>query len=284
MASCSLSTRGVQVASSALPGRLVRLVVAVLLLQAGNSLRPESAFGQLSGEWDAGRTEVSRDRLVELLSLYEQTALSTAYSPEFRARARMEADVIRVRMEEGDFQTGDLVAVIVEGEDELTGEYTVTANRAISFPVVGDVSLRGVLRSELESHIRRQLAGFIREPVVTAQSSIRILISGEVARPGYYEIGTQSLLSKAIMDAGGPLPTARLSEVRIERANNVLWDGEALQKAIAEGRSIDQLSVQSGDHIVVPTTEGGGLARVGQLVVTGVPLLVLILSSAVQLF
>ena len=47
----------------------------------------------------------------------------------------------------------------------------------------------------------------------------------------------------------------------IERAGERIWTGEHLQQAIADGRTLDQLSLQAGDQIVVPARGQGFSAR-----------------------
>jgi polysaccharide export outer membrane protein len=245
---------------------------------------PLPLHAQAPGDWDGGRIQMTRQSLEDLLTRFDETATSEAYSPDFRARARFEAALIRARLQNGDFQIGDQIAVAVEGERDLAGNYVVNEQRGITLPVIGEISLRGVLRSELKSSVTEQVSHFIKDPVVTAHSSIRILISGEVAKPGFYVVDTQSLLSDALMLAGGPAPVAKLTAIRVERGNAAIWAGSALQQAIAEGRTMDQLSLRAGDHVVVPSEKGGAMSNVGRAVFTGIPALVLAISSLSRFF
>jgi protein involved in polysaccharide export with SLBB domain len=259
--------------------RALRAVLSILSIIIIAPAVAPPLQAQAAPEWDAGRIQITRQGLEELLARFEQTAASEAYSPDFRSRARFEASLIRARLRDGDFQIGDSVSVVVEGESDLTGTFAVNEQRGISFPVIGGVSLVGVLRTELQSAIRDQIARFIKDPVVRARSSVRILISGEVGRPGFYVVDTNALLSDALMLAGGPAPTADLDAIRVERGNVAVWSGSGLQQAIAEGRTVDQLSLRGGDHVVVPADRGNTMSNVGRVVFAGIPVVLLALTS-----
>src|SRR5690606_34598637 len=101
------------------------------------------------------------------------------YSSEFRQRARQETSLIRDRLVQGDFKVGDVVALTVTGQQDLTNNFTVsqgTDGPVLKLPYVGEVPLKGLLRSELEPALVEHIGRFIREPQVFAQTSIRLQI------------------------------------------------------------------------------------------------------------
>lgn len=244
---------------------LSRLLTALLFLATAAI----SSGAQTAGNWDSGRPQLTRGELGDLLARLEQMSDSTGYSGEIRGKAREEAAMVRARLENGDLKVGDQIALVVEGEDSLSQTYVVKPGGVITLPGIGDVPLQGVLRSELENHLTAYLAKYIREPVVHAESLLRVTVSGSVLRPGFYGVRADRLLSDAIMEAGGPGPASDLNAIYIERAGKRIWDGPYLQKAIADGRTLDQLSLQAGDQIVVPA-EGTPFSSRMLAVVTGV--------------
>lgn len=258
--------------------RLLR-VTALFAALAGAVSTPLS--GQVSATGDLERLGETRQDLMEMLSRYEQTATASTSSPKAKAQAQIEAEALRVRLRDGDFRPGDEVVLRVEGEPNLDGSFLVNSERAVTLPVIGAISLRGVLRSELQDHLTAQLANYLVDPVVTANSSVRIMISGSVNTPGFYVVPTEKLLSAAIMDAGGPASLADLGSIRIERSGKVVMEGEGLQAAIAQGQTVGQLSLLSGDNVVIPSRSSGGTSR---LVTTVLPALLLVLTSLTQLF
>ncbi len=177
--------------------------------------------------------------------------------------------MVRARLEQGDIRVGDQIALVVEGEDSLSNNFTVRPGEILSLPRIGDIPVGGVLRSELEAHLTEQLARYSRDPVVRAHSLVRVTIAGSVAQPGFYAVQPDRLLSDAIMQAGGPALSANLNGIRIERAGREIWSGAYLQQAIADGRTFDQLSLQAGDQIIVPA-QRPALASTALPYITGV--------------
>lgn len=234
--------------------------LALLAITAGTVwVAAAGPLGAQSDPYDARRAQVTRHDLEELLARLDQTAQSPAYSDRLKSRARFESAMIRRRMQEGDFQVGDRILLTVQGEATLTDTFVVEAGRVLNLPQIGQVPLAGVLRSELESHLQEHIGRFLRDPSVTARSLMRLSILGDVGQPGFYVVPTNLVLTDALMQAGGPARTAELTKIYIERGNDKIWEGEALQQAITEGRTLDQLSLLAGDKIYVPTHKTSNL-------------------------
>jgi protein involved in polysaccharide export with SLBB domain len=246
----------------------MRTLILSLLLSIGTLALVGRAQAQAPA--DAQQAQLSRADLQRMLADYETASSSTAYSDALRDRARADAELIRTRLQEGDFQVGDQIALVVEGEQALTGTFIVQPGPTLILPSIGNLSLKGVLRSELEDNLRAQIAKYVRDPVVHAKASIRIVVSGAVGKAGYYVFPTETVFSDALMAAGGPGANADLKDVRVERDGKVTWEGDALQKAVIEGRTLDQLGFRAGDAIVVPETRQKGLGGAARSVLIGI--------------
>lgn len=239
-------------------------------------------FVTASGLWAQGgvnTVHLTRDSLNSLIARLEETANSSAYSGALRERARREAAMLRNRLAQGDFQVGDRIMLEVEGQTELTDTFTVAPGPSLILPTIREVSLAGLLRSELQSHLETQLRRFIVDPKVKATPLMRIWIQGGVNRPGVYLVPAEALVTDALMIAGGTTREARVTDIRIERDNARIWEGEALQRAITEGRTLDQLSLRAGDHIIVAEGRSGFFSRAGTVLMTLVPLIVVVASQ-----
>lgn len=205
---------------------------------------------QLATQQSGARLLMTRAELQGLLDSY-----GAQDRGGLRAVDRAEIDLIRARLQNGDFQPGDQVALAVEGHEQLTNTFTVVTTArgpALRLPELGDVALAGVLRSEIEQHLSQEVKRYIRNAVVHAEATLRISILQGVQRPGYYAAGAEDLITDLLMLAGGPSPQADLGKIRIERGKERIWQGDALQEAIVQGRTIDQLSLRAGDMIIVP--------------------------------
>ena len=150
------------------------------------------------------------------------------------------------------FQPGDVIRLEVEGDTLFTGTFTVGPGPALTLPVIGQISLLGVRRAQLEPHLKQELGRYFKSPVIHAKALIRLSIVGEVAKPGIYAVATDLVLADALMVAGGPTPGARFTATRIKRGDQPLVDGKELQQALTRGLTVDDLNLRAGDRIYVP--------------------------------
>ncbi|HET9387685.1 MAG TPA: SLBB domain-containing protein [Gemmatimonadales bacterium] len=150
------------------------------------------------------------------------------------------------------FQVGDRVLLHVEGDSVLSDTFTVVTGPALRLPEIGEISLHGVPRTEIEAHLTKELARFLKDPVVEARALIRVSVLGEVVRPGYYAVPVDLVLADALMVAGGATTDARVEQLKIMRGSAALWSGNRLQSEIARGATLEQLGMRAGDRIQIP--------------------------------
>lgn len=244
----------------------VALVAGVTWLATGGAL---SASAAQQSRDVASEPRATRATLDSLAQRFDAIANAEDSSTDARAKARLHAAAVRARLTTGDFQGGDRIAIVVEGaespgaiEQQLSDTFVVGSEQEITLPAVGVVSLRGVLRTELADHITQQIGRIIHDPVVHVRALIRVSIVGQVVRPGYYAVPFDGLVSEALMVAGGPGPLAKVDELHIERAGQPLLGGPTLQRAISQGRTLDELNLRGGDQFVVPGGKGSSFYEV----------------------
>jgi protein involved in polysaccharide export with SLBB domain len=162
---------------------------------------------------------------------------------------------VHTRLTEGDFRPGERILLLVQGQEALSDTFVVTTGRELMLPAptVGTLSMKGVLRSELDAHMKKYIARFLEHPVVQARPLIRLSVQGEVAKGGVYPVPADGSLSDALMAAGGTTQYAKVKKIRIERGGDRLWEGNSLET------TINELALQDGDQIVI------GGRRPGQL-------------------
>ena len=112
--------------------------------------------------------------------------------------------------------------------------------------------MKGVLRSELQDHLSRELAKFLRDPIVRALPTIRLTMGGTVGRPGFYTFPAALPIGEAIMAAGGPTGNSRMGSIRVTREGATLFGGTEVEQAIAQGLTFDQLGLRPGDEVFIP--------------------------------
>jgi protein involved in polysaccharide export with SLBB domain len=192
---------------------------------------------------DARRVEATRQDLQALLTNSKLTA------EERRA--------VDTRLREGDFQPGDRIRLIVLGDTALTDTFTVRPGRMLQLPNIPDIPLQGVLRSEFPTYLRGKLLQYLRNPQVTATPLVRLAVLGAVNRPGFYTVPATTLASDVVMAAGGPAGQADISKAVVRRGAIPVIDSRQMRQAFADGVSIDQLNLHSGDEFVIGEKSGG---------------------------
>jgi len=175
-----------------------------------------------------------------------QAALKDAGSSDVAVR-------IKSRLDEGDFRRGDRIALTVQAEYTLTDTFTVGSGPELMLPppTTGAMSLKGVLRSELQSKVEQYISRFRNNPVVRAQPLLRIAVQGEVAKGGIYAVPADAQLADALMAAGGTTQFAKENKVTIARNGRAFWQGTAFDT------DLDAIGVKDGDQIVVGSTRPG---------------------------
>jgi polysaccharide export outer membrane protein len=102
---------------------------------------------------------------------------------------------------------GDVISIRVLGEDDLKRERVKLSDAGtISFPVLGEIRVKGMTIGSLEEYITRGLKGrYLLNPQVTVSIDEyrNFFVNGMVERPGGYPFSPGLTVRKAISIAGG---------------------------------------------------------------------------------
>ncbi|MFZ5618056.1 MAG: polysaccharide biosynthesis/export family protein [Pseudomonadota bacterium] len=123
-----------------------------------------------------------------------------------------------------DYKLGpsDKIRLIVYGEPELSGEFSVNARGDISIPLLGEIAANGLTIEGLKAKITAGLAeGFVNDARVAAEviEYRPYYILGEIGKPGEYPYSAGMTVMKAVAAAEGFTYRARKSSVYIKRAD-----------------------------------------------------------------
>lgn len=258
-----------------------KMIMTVLLglapFAAGTDcLAQERAEGAGEHALDASATRVELRALLEKL---KSALTSNVRSDDTRAGVRRSVMSIRTRLREGDFSAGDRLIITIGLEEAVSDTVIVQSGRTVTIDGIGTLSLAGVLRSELETHLTRQIARFIRDPVVRALVLIPLAITGQVEDPGFYLFPPDALLRDVVMAAGGPTREASLNDMRVERGDRAILEGENLEQAIGKGRTLEQMDLRGGDRVVIPGQTSIDAGELLRLLLLAVPTAVLAVSQ-----
>jgi polysaccharide export outer membrane protein len=103
--------------------------------------------------------------------------------------------------------SGDMISVRVLGEDDLKREKVRLSDAGtISFPILGELRVKGLTANALEEQIARGLKGrYLVNPQVTVsiEEYRPFFVNGMVEKPGGYPFSPGMTVRKAISVAGG---------------------------------------------------------------------------------
>jgi protein involved in polysaccharide export with SLBB domain len=190
-------------------------------------------------------TPVTREALSSKIAELEQAR----GGDEARRAERLAS--LRARLRDGDFRPGDRIAIVVQGERVLSDTFVVQSGRVVELPNVGTVSVAGVLRSEIEPHLKRELGRYLQRPDVRAVPLLQIAVVGRVGRPGFHVVPATAMLPDVLTAAGGYTTDADPAHTHIRRDARELWEPARVRYAIANGLSVDAMDLRPNDEIVV---------------------------------
>jgi len=230
--------------------RLLSIAVLAVGVGACHHSAPAPSMMMTPVARDQAHTEATRAQLQELAISTEAQA-ANAPDAATRQQRQMQAATIRARLRDGDFDVGDRILLSVRGDSTISDTVTVRAGRMIRLANIPDISLQGVLRSELQDYLTTQLARYIKHPDVQTTSLVRVAVMGSVAKPGFYQLPADLALADAIMIAGGPTTTADVDKTQIKRGTDTIYSSDLLGQEVAKGATLDQLNIRPGDQIMI---------------------------------
>lgn len=178
---------------------------------------------------------------------------SSSVKGKQRESATRALQTLKTRLESGDFRVGDRVVVSVTTENTVSD--TAVVREGAMLPVKGlpDVALTGVLRSELEEHLVTHVARYLRNATAHATSLTRLNVTGAIGRPGYYYLAPDRPISEVLTAAGGSITNSNMGKITVVRNGQTVLDSKRVKVALREGRTLEELDVQSGDEVRIPT-------------------------------
>jgi protein involved in polysaccharide export with SLBB domain len=221
------------------------LLVSVLVASTSSTAPAQSATRHGQTEGFATRAE-----LESLATNAERAGSDASLSMEQRSYQRALAASLYRRVREGDFQPGDRIAIALDGPLKFHDTVVVRSRSAIQLPELPEISLAGVLRSELQDYLLREVKHYVRDPELETSPLMRLTVSGAVLHPGFYSIPADALLSDLVMAAGGPTTNAAFTRSHLRRGTEEL-PGENVQAALRDGLTVDALLLRSGDELLV---------------------------------
>jgi polysaccharide export outer membrane protein len=153
---------------------------------------------------------------------------------------------------------GDVLAIDIWKEPELSKQVSVRLDGHISLPLVNDVEVAGRTCTELRGQLEEKYKDYVEVPEVSVtllQSlSKKIYILGKINSPGEYPLEKNMTIVQAISRAGGLADWADSSEIKlIRRIKGTEKTFRVDYDAIVSGEDLAQnVQLQPDDTIFVP--------------------------------
>lgn len=152
----------------------------------------------------------------------------------------------------------DVLSVVFWRDKEMSADVVVRPDGKISLPLVNDVQAAGYTPEQLRGELVKAASRFIEDPnatvVVKEIHSRRVFVTGQVAKPGTYDLTGDMNVLQLIAEVGGLLEYA--DEKNIVVIRNTGGKEQRFRfnyKDVVRGKNVNQnILLQPGDTVVVP--------------------------------
>ena len=220
-------------------------LVCVLLATSAAIAGGQSSIGEM-------RRQATRAELERAAKMMESAAVSQQDS-KTRAKLLADAQTIRQRLENGDFLPGDRILILVANDSALTDTFTVRGDQVLPLPNIPPITLHGVLDSELESHLTKELLKYIKTVSLEATPLVRISMLG-FPQSNFYTIPVDLAITDLISQAGGwgAATSVVPNKAVIKRSGQVFLDAKATAEAVRLNKTVGDMALRDGDEFYIP--------------------------------
>ncbi len=151
----------------------------------------------------------------------------------------------------------DVLHISVWQNQDLDQEVVVRPDGMISFPLIGEVEAAGLTLTELDATLTERLKEFVKYPEVSISikkiGGQRVLVLGEIYRPGVYSLTGAKTIVEAITLAGGLTKDAVASSIVIIRGGLEKPEVKRITlNKVLKGDANQNIPLVSEDIIFVP--------------------------------
>jgi len=154
---------------------------------------------------------------------------------------------------------GDVLAINVWKEAEVSRVVPVRSDGRISLPLIGELQSSGQTPKQLEAEITKRLKDYVADPAVTVVvqeiHSQKVNVLGMVSHPGSFPLQKPMTVLDAIATAGGFRDFAKQKEIYVlhrdasGKQNRLPVNYKDVIKGLHPEQNVE---LQTGDTVVVP--------------------------------
>lgn len=152
----------------------------------------------------------------------------------------------------------DVLTVAFWRDREMSGDVIVRPDGKISLPLINEIEAAGLTPDELRVKLMDAAKRFLEDPnatvVVKAINSRKVFITGEVAKPGAYQLQGPTSVIQLIAMAGGLHEYADSSNIVVIRKENGRETSFRVNyKDVTKRKNLKQnIELRPGDTVIVP--------------------------------
>jgi polysaccharide biosynthesis/export protein len=182
-----------------------------------------------------------------------------AGGPHLSSSGEKDRPVLQSRNPRYRVQRGDTLELTFPLVPTLNKTVPVQPDGYITLQLVGDLRVEGKTIPELDQLLREEYGKILQKPVFTIElkdfEKPYFIASGEVERPGKYELRGDATVAQAVAVAGGFKEEAKHSQVLLFRRVSDEWVEVKqlnMKKMLQEANLREDLHLQPGDMVFVP--------------------------------
>jgi len=235
-------------------GNTTSAEIGVNQISAGNTESAEIGVNQISAgnteSAEIGVNQISKGNIESAEIGVNQISAGNTESAEIRVNQTFVDEVYKI-------ERGDLLEIVILGEEELSRTLMVMHNGTISFPLIGEIKVAGLTTEQAVELLVEKLKKYFTHPVVSiilkSPTLPYVSVFGEVLRQGAVEYQRGLRVTDYIALAGGPGSKANLGKVKVVRFQQgipvaaTINVNEILNKGLME----NNFELKSGDWIQV---------------------------------
>jgi protein involved in polysaccharide export with SLBB domain len=154
----------------------------------------------------------------------------------------------------------DMLAISFPLSPEINQNVTVQPDGFIALANVGSVHVQGQTLPEIVATLTKTYAKILHDPIIAVDltnfQAPQFTVSGQVEKPGQYQLRYDTTVSEGIAVAGGFQPTAKTQVFLFHRVSADWVEVKKLNlKRVLNGKNTSEdVHLQPGDMIFVPET------------------------------
>lgn len=129
-------------------------------------------------------------------------------------------------------------------------DYVIDGNGEVQFGAFGKIRMAGLSLERATQAIYDRLQPFGKDLTVVLVPQIRLIVRGEVGKPGMYRLSPNLSFWDLLEQAGGVSSSFSLENMYVIRNGDVVY--AKFMDALYMGTSLKELGLQSGDELIAP--------------------------------